>query len=287
MKRAILTCVYDRLDHFGRCIESVVNNTEFRRFDYYIVVDYNPNTSFVKGLSRIKKRYAEHLNIFWIYRDSNLGGRENWTLAWEELVDNYDFVLNIEDDIILSKIALEYCIYVEQIIDDSTLGFCLWRDERWVDLFPSDCYFKSYEFSGWGWYSKGIYIRKFLEMENDNLWVQAWKPVSLIEYIHYYKVVNNNFYWGDRLKSLYNRIYNKSFIHSSVSLAENIGLDGSGMHSGSIHIPQKKLASLFVPLSEVHLRDSDLVRRKYREDKKFSSIGSLYFKAWYFLKKLS
>jgi hypothetical protein len=286
MKRAIITCVYNRLDHFKFSIESVVRNTIFDNYDYIISVDYNPDKNFRKNLYNLLEDYSSYKNISWIFRETNLGAKGNWTTTWDEVVDNYHYVLNIEDDIVLSKVALEYCRSMESKLNTDILGFCLWRDERWMNHFKENCYFQSFEFSGWGWYSKGENVRMFLEREKNIEWALKLQPNSLIEYLHLYKMFQSKFFWGDRLKSVYNRGFNKRFFHTSVSLAKNIGLDGSGVHSGISFFHQKELETSFAPPYEIFIADQDLVNYKYKADKKYSWLGLIYFRLWFSLKKI-
>lgn len=284
MKRAILTCVYNRIDHLALSIESVVCNNLFGDFDYIIVVDYNPNEEIKRGINQLKKLYSRYENISWVFRKTNLGARKNWLLSWEELAASYDFILSMEDDILLSSVSLEYCVGMESFLNANTEGLCLWRDERWSRLFEEDCHFSSFEFSAWGWYARRGYILRILEKMKSIDWLHQLKPQSRIEFLHLYKVMRYKFYWGDRLISVYNRAYDKQFIHSSVSLSKNIGLDGTGVHSGVVQIEQKELSTIIKSLSEIFISDTDLVNFKYRSDRKYSLLGSIYLRIWFMTK---
>lgn len=281
MRRAVITCFFNRLHHLDRSMSSVVDNIAFKDFDYFVFIDYNDDHTVKEGLERLQKKYVKHSNIYWIFRELNLGGKDNWLYAWKELSISYDYVLSIEDDILLSKVALDYCMLMEQELVGNTVGFCLWRDKRWDSVIRLGEYTRSHEFSAWGWYTKSKNLDDLLHCMTELSWIKTVRPSNLIEYVHLFKVLKKHFYWGDRLISVYARRYNKNFIHSGVSLAYNIGLDGSGLHSGIIEIEQEPLFNKVISLRYNELADQELVSLKYATNSKYSKLAHIYFFLWY------
>lgn len=287
MRRAVVICFFNRLYHLNRSIASVIENASFEEFDIYIFVDYNEDNDVKEGLASLINKYVKHSNIFWIYRESNLGGKYNWINAWTEVSNNYDYILSIEDDIVLSKVALDYCKLMEKDLGGNTLGFCLWRDKRWESVLRHDEYTRSHEFNAWGWYTGSQLLKELLGSMSDISWINSFQPSNRIEYMHLFKVLRYDFYWGDRLISLYSRMHDKKFIHSGVSLALNIGLDGSGMHSGIYEIEQESLIGNVKSLRKKILSDKELVRLKYGSNSKYSIVAYVYYCLWYWLNKFA
>lgn len=119
-----------RSKHFIECIESLKKNTWAAYTDVYIGVDYPLQESHKEGYGKIceyleKNDFSVFKSFHVIRREKNYGSSQNINSLREECIyDQYDRWIQLEDDIVTSRVFLEYmdkCLeYFER--DDSVLA---------------------------------------------------------------------------------------------------------------------------------------------------------------------
>jgi len=109
----VLICTLCRDGHFKRSIESLKTNMWAQHTDVYIAVDYPKTESHRPGYERICAYLdTEDFSIFKsfnvIKREYNYGARKNSVELTNAIKDRYDRWIKAEDDIIFSRVFLEY-----------------------------------------------------------------------------------------------------------------------------------------------------------------------------------
>lgn len=110
MKIAICIVTYNRLESVKRLIQSIYDASYNQEnvFDLIISIDYSGNDDIFNFCNNLKWKYGELI----LHRyTSNLGLKKH-VLLCGDYVKNYDGIIMLEDDLVVSK---EYTNYIEQV----------------------------------------------------------------------------------------------------------------------------------------------------------------------------
>lgn len=179
-------------------------------------------------LNKQVNRLKEHINVHVIHREKKLGLKEHYLILFSELL-NRDYVLFIEDDIILSnnglKAAFEFTTLIKQNCD--TIGFSLYSpryDEIHSREFipcPISSFYMMKVPSSLGWCVKGAVLRSFLEdypikKSTIDPYISSWGENSIKREWYNWMVVKNKYYLYPLL----------SYAHlSNLEIGENTGIE--------------------------------------------------------------
>lgn len=241
----ILISVYDRLEHFKSCIESLKQNLEAKDTILYIASDY-----WGKGEDEPKvlavRSYIFQINGFKevipLFNEVNYGAHESICNAINVVLSKHESIIFMEDDIVVSPFFLDYMNSGLLQYQDrkDVFGICgfIYNDLK----IPSDYPFETFLWSRnapWGfatwkdrWNSLDLELSDFDSFIKDKKAVRKFKRIAPATW---------NVLINDRkgiIKALDVRISFNMFMHNQVSvfpvktLTMNKGFDGSGVNCG-------------------------------------------------------
>ena len=236
----VLISVYDRINHLKQCIDSLKENPEAKFTDLFVTVDYPLKEEDLPKIQAVLN-YLETISGFKtiniIKREHNFGPGKNMRAAIKEVLGNYDRLISMEDDNIVSNDFLSYMNRALEFYEN---------DERIVSIsaynYPIDVP-KSYKndvyiwpaINGYGiayWRDKNFL--DYLELNDfekfiidDNLINGFMNVAEHILPILFDGLLKGRLY-GDAVISYNYFMKGKFNLFPVVSRVKNIGYDGSG-----------------------------------------------------------
>ena len=263
--------VYNRLWHIQQTIGALQKNVLAKQSEIFIFSD-GPRSEEDKKKVRDVRNYIHTIDGFKKIkireRKKNHGLAESIIAGVTEIVNKYGKIIVLEDDLFVSKGFLKF-------MNESLM---LFENNRRVGVvsgyvFPLNQYPKTPFFliggNCWGW---GTWKRAWSLFEKD--------PSTILSYIGENNSSNEfdfNGYAGyiDSLKTMGKKTtktwailwYGTLFInhllgyHPNYSLVQNIGFDGTGLHSGVTTIYRTKTVP-FVKVVNIPLHDNEFARKE-------------------------
>lgn len=306
----IVVTVYDRLQRFKECINSLLSNELAKYSDIYIISDAPKCKEHQNKIDAVRE-YAktisgfEHVHL--IFNKENLGSYKSGYKGLLSVLQENDCFIFLEDDIIVSRDFLQYMndglLYYE---DDPRIyaicGFCLpfiregnYKEDVWFSPVNSP----------WGyatWKKKWLevdysYFDRYSELKKD--WQKYKEFTSVGFYIKGILQADSR----REIEASDLRVYYHMFQHHMcsvfpvVSKTQNWGFDGTGEHCGNKNawwakpeLDTRNQPTRFIPFSGY---DKELLRnhRKF-QDKINGGIVAKYLKytwvhrLWKRIKKL-
>ena len=106
MRRAIVSFGFDRPEMLEASFKSIIRCPEHREYEWHCFID---------GQGRVQRNFyqEDYPDIRFHIRDSRIGLNANILLAFKELFQfhKYDYILYVEDDIIVSDDFIRFCEY--------------------------------------------------------------------------------------------------------------------------------------------------------------------------------
>ncbi len=241
MPAPILISVYTRLKHLQGCIDSLKENELAKETDLFVVSDGPHLPQLQDAIEQIRMYVGtvqgfKSVTLFaW---ETNCGGAESVRRARMKIFAQYDRLIFMEDDNIVSPLFLAYMNDgLVRFQDDSTVfGVCGFNvNVKIPEGYPFDVYFMNYiSANGWGtWKHKYL---PFLE----NYTLPDFKSKEFKSYFRYLEKSANNLKrmvrqganWGDAKVTHYLFQQQLVCMFPCKSLVYNTGWDGSGEHCG-------------------------------------------------------
>ena len=281
----ILVSVYDRLEHFQRCISSLERCDEAKKSELFIASDLGKDKS-SNFLVREIRAYASKITGFrkinLMSRKENYGQPENIHAAVRDIFKKHDRLIFLEDDVIVGKHFLKFLNYGlnEYFENDKIIGvsghlpkeinstdkpfFLNWRTTYGVGM----------------WRHKELKLRTFSKDSGKLLAQQILKDKELFLKISKFAPQNVSalplmakgyLFAGDIEVGTKMFIKNKLSLYPNKQLTINNGNDGTGLHGGWFEKPVNEYKSIdFLPeintqieiKNSVHL--SKLISNRYK-----------------------
>ena len=248
MLAPICLFVYNRPLHTQRVLDSLVDNIEAKDSIIYIFADGPPNNSSEVNLELIKRtrevinKETRLPNIKILERKYNIGLANSIIKGVTQVCDLYGSVIVLEDDIVLTPYSLKYFNDALKFYKNTPKvgAICAYAYPFEFEGDLPETYFLNYN-SCWGW---ATWKRSWDNFEYDSS--------KLYEKIKFRKL-SSKFDYDDscyHMKMLKDHIDGRNnswairwaatlFLNDQLSLfpskalVENIGFDGSGIHSGN------------------------------------------------------
>jgi putative methyltransferase (TIGR04325 family) len=244
MLAPIVIFCYKRLDHLKRVIEALQLNKLSTESDLIIYSDGPKDLNSNELIDSIRS-YASNLNGFksvqLICRQSNFGLTKNIEEGITEVLDKYDKVIVLEDDIIVTSVFLNFMNEALDLYSNNANISCVSGYTFLENPEGNHFFLKGAECWGWGTWKRAWF---FYEKDIDTLIRFVNKNKSLRKQIGY----GTNFYYRMLLNTKYGKINswaikwhvsaymrNMLTLFPSKSYVYNIGLDSSGEHGRSEH----------------------------------------------------
>ena len=241
----IIVTVYDRLQHFQQCIDALLRNGSACASELYVVSDAPGKPGHEERIARVRE-YAKSIvgfqKVRLVFREENYGGHRSFIAITQQVLSEHGRFIFLEDDVVVSHNFLDYMnegldFYEEErrifSIAAYTLPFRMPKDFS-SDVFclPSNC---PWGFATWKDRWDG------LDFSVKDRYGMALRDRAL-----YNKIRSTGNYMlqilrADSIGELQTpdvRVAFHQFVHDlytvypRFSKAMNIGLDGSGQHSG-------------------------------------------------------
>lgn len=245
-KAPILVTVYNRDIHFMKCIESLKNNLYANESILFIAIDAPsreedivPNREIIDYAKNIKG----FKDVILFIREKNIGAFQNFTLALEEIFLQSDKLILFEDDNIFSPDFLTFVnkgldIYQKRNDIFSISGYQF--PIAIPNTYKNDIYLWA-GFSAWG---VGIWRDKWQKIDwnysnlhnflNNKILVKKVNRLAENIVPGLKRIIETGHVTGDTLICHHQFVNNMYSIFPIISRVRNIGLDGSGLHSGYI-----------------------------------------------------
>lgn len=233
---------YRRPEHLKRVITSLLENPETEKTDLIIFSDGPKKIEHVEQVAKVREM-AQKITGFHsvriVERTENLGLANSIIQGVTSVIDKYGSIIVIEDDLVLSKCFLKFMNsglerYRTHFQVASIHGYCYPLDIDAPDAFfirGADC---------WGW---ATWKRAWDQFEpNGDLLLQRLKEQRLLKSFDYDGAYSYTKMLQDQIQGRNDswavRWHASMFLREMVtlypgcSLVSNIGIDGSGTHSG-------------------------------------------------------
>jgi len=243
----IVFFVYNRPWHTQKTVESLMHNILASKSDLIIYSDYPKNEDAKKSVNLVReyiKTISGFHNVFIVERQENFGLAKNIISGVTEVIQKYDKIIVMEDDLLTSPYFLKYMNEALDYYQNDPQIFTItgYNYPSSVMRIPTDyvhdIYFSPRN-SSWGWATW------------RDRWEKAdWDMKDYPQFSRDKKAQKSFNYGGEdlsdmlkaqmegRINSWSIRLTYAHFKHGGlcvypvVSFVKNIGLDGSGIHCG-------------------------------------------------------
>lgn len=289
----IVLFAYNRPSQTAKTLAALAENVFADNSILYIYCDGPKKNASIEELSNIQSvlhianNAVGFKNVIVKQQSENKGLANSIINGVTEICDEYGFAIILEDDIVTSSFFLQYMNDALQLYKNvdavaCVSGYCYPIKEQLHQTF----FLKNQ--SCWGW---ATWARAWTEFEHDGtkLLLQLQKKKlkkkfdleGSIKYTQMLKdqIIGKNNSWAIRWDAV-NFINDKLCLYPNVSLVQNIGFDGSGVHSAEtnyykVHLSDHPIIVSLIPLIESYTARNSLIRF-YKKNKKSIFIKFIY-----------
>lgn len=286
----IVLFVYNRVDHTKRTVEALKHNLLANKSYLYIYSDAAKNISSKKDVDKVRnyiRRISGFKKIIIVERKNNYGLAKSVIEGVSEVISKHGMVIVLEDDIVTSKSFLSF-------MND---GLKFYKSNKKIRSitglnFPievpgdygSDIYISSRPCS-WGW---ATWIDRWKEVD----WSNSFYEQYISEKLEFRNEFNQ---WGDDLYDMlifqlegkvnswaikwafYHTITKSYCVYPVVSMAENIGTDGSGVHADNTSKYFVKTKEYFRYNFNNYLSESKEIKSEFKKLFGYTLKDKVYF----------
>lgn len=279
----IILFVYNRPSHTRQTIEALLANPLAKDSDLYIYSDAPKNHEAEEKVSEVRK-YIHTItgfkNINIIERRKNFGLSDNIIDGVTTIVNRYEKIIVLEDDIVVSSAFLEYMNHALNYYENQKKvwcinAYCLPTDYKSIGI----NYFFTREVNCWGW---ATWKNRWQHYKKDTNWALANFNNKKIKYLNLNSIHN---YWEQVVLNHHKKI-NTWFIFFYLSSINNdafalspttsyvtqIGFDNSGTHC----VEQQNFY-LNTPYNQLNTNLSFTFPKNIKENKKAIFITERYY----------
>jgi hypothetical protein len=246
----IVLFVYNRPDHTVRTVEALKQNSLAGQSDLFIFSDAPKSASDQSKVSEVRsylKGITGFKSIFISENEVNKGLSGSIVSGVNAVLNNYDRLIVLEDDLVTSPYFLEYMNNALDLYEDDPTVGCVhgWNysldtseisDETFF-LPGADCWGWATWKRAWDLFEKDG--SKLLEELQTKDLEYAFNRRNTMPYVQMLKdqIAGINDSWAIRWHaSLF--LQNRFCLHPVNSQVRNIGMDGSGTHCDDTELPQ-------------------------------------------------
>ena len=275
MKAPIVLFTYNRLSHVQALMESLLHNAEARESDLFVFSDGGKDDrdalkvldvrQYLHSLSGFKSVSIEEAPV-------NKGLANSVIYGVSKVLEAYDRVIVLEDDLILSPYFLQYMNdAIEKYAEEEKVGCVNGHMPRLKNI-TEDTYF-IYHADSWGW---GTWRRawqlfepdgkKLLQQLEEKQLCDCFDFEGAYPFVRMLKkqIAGQNSSWAIRWRASL-LLNNKLSVNTGKSLVYNNGADGTGTHVGKgVLFPDGDLADKPIHVVKSEPVESITARRAYR-----------------------
>jgi len=280
MLSPIVLFVYNRLEHTKKTVEALKNNFLAKESDLFIFSD-GPKDELgnlkVDNLRKYLKTVSGFKNVNIIEQNENIGLAKSIISGVTEIVNKYGKIIVLEDDLVTSPNFLTYMNEGLKMYESEDRVISIHGYSYPLKEILPDTFFLKFT-SSWGW---ATWKRGWDLFESDGK--------KLLTELEHRKLIkefnfNNSYHFSETLlrQSLGQKdswairwyasafINNKLSLYPKKSLIQNIGFDGSGIHSGKSNVYDIKELDDYISVKIIPIIEDKAVRRMI--EKYFNSI---------------
>ena len=154
MHLPIVLFVYNRIDHFKKCIEHLKCNPESKDSELYICSDApscNEDISKVAEIRHISSNITGFRKVHLIAHENNIGSLNNLLYSYNLVFQTHDALIALEDDVFVSNLFLGYLNLGLKLYrnDDNIFAICSYMFP--VNFFEQNKIVKLPIFNAWGY----------------------------------------------------------------------------------------------------------------------------------------
>jgi hypothetical protein len=280
-------------------LEALLLNDEILDSQVYIFCDNYKNgaSNFlirqVNEVRNLVNSYKNELKIEIIFRDENFGLSRNIITGVTYVLEKHEQIIVLEDDLIVSKGFLKYMNEALELYRNDLEVGCIhsWNEDVDMSKYCETTFFLSGA-DCWGWAT----------------WKRAWELFNPNGNVLLKQIISNNLQYFfnrrgrmDFIKMLEDQIIEKNDSwairwHASIflnkmyclypvkSLIRNIGLDGSGTHSGFSYMNQNVID--FLPIRKIPINELECYYASSQKSNSYSYILKQFWKIKFLIKRL-
>lgn len=241
----VLITVYNRLQHFINCIESLSKNSGAEGTPLFIAIDAPSREEDIEPNEKIRQ-YAKKItgfkSVHLFCREENVGAQKNVLDATRDVFSEYSSLIRSEDDNVFSPFFLGFVNQGLRLYEHNEKVFSVSGYNYPIE--PLSDYNKNFyfahEFSAWG---VGLWREKLqaVDFNTADFWFLFRNPRT---WARFNRTLGDHVFTHLLYSKLRGEIYRDTaicyhcFKHDMLSvfptesLVRNIGNDGSGMHCG-------------------------------------------------------
>jgi hypothetical protein len=240
----ILIGVYNRLNHFERCIEALKMCPESINSILYVASDAAFRSEDEDAINKVRKFIDEidgFQKVIRIYREKNYGNYCNYMDAQEKIFEEHDRLIVMEDDVIVGKGFLSYMNQgLNFYNEDESVVFISSHLPPNIESSDNNCFFMNF-ISGYGlgiWREKEKKLSMYRTPEFYSLCFRSyeffknfksWQPNNV-------RTIPRLIYGGEKFYDIEFGIimtkFNLLALYPPFSLSKTIGNDGTGLRAG-------------------------------------------------------
>ncbi|MEO8764192.1 MAG: glycosyltransferase [Ginsengibacter sp.] len=265
--------VYNRMKHTAATVTALQNNALAKETELFIFSDGSP-TAAQAGLVKEVRNYLYTIKGFKkisvTERTGNYGLARNIIDGVTSIINNHHKVIVVEDDLVTSPYFLQYMNAALDRYENQTQVVCVHGYLPPVkEALPETFFLKGTDCWGWATWKRGWDLferdgKKLLDhLLKNNLTSEfdyegAYPFTQVLE--DQIKGINNS--WAIRWKASA-FIKNKLTLYPGRSLVQNIGNDGTGIHSGSSTNFDTELSRSGINLTDIPVEVNAFCRSSY------------------------
>ncbi|MCU0443811.1 MAG: glycosyltransferase [Microscillaceae bacterium] len=286
MLAPIALFVYNRPSHTAQCLESLTNNPPAKDSILYIFSDAWRKDASPEQIAQVKavrqiiraKQWAKEVRI--IEHSDNQGLAHNIPKGITQVLQKYDKIIVLEDDLVLSPYFLEY---MNQALDLYQLNHQVMHISGYMYPLPRvlpETFFFNIP-SCWGWATwarawqhyhqdaQAIYTQLQKEQKLANLDLDN---VGFFHQILKRTACNELQTWDIQWNGVI-ALQNGFCLNPKVSLVQNIGLDGSGENTQANPAWQIPKLAEYIQVMPIEVVENQAIRKKVRFLLKYNGLG--------------
>ena len=276
MLAPIVLFTYNRLSHVQTLIESLLKNDLAKESELFIFSDGNKietDASQVSGVRAYIHTITGFKSIYIEESPKNRGLATSVIYGVSKVLERYDRVIVLEDDLILSPYFLQFMNETLDIYSNDERVGCVNGHMPRLKNLTEDTYFIHHTDS-WGW---GTWRRAWKLFESDgSKLLHQLEERQLCEYFDFdgsypfvrmlkRQIAGQNSSWAIRFRASM-LLNNKLAINAGHSLVINNGADGSGTHVGKgVLFPDGEMAVNPILVEKKEPDESMVARQAYRK----------------------
>lgn len=288
MLSPILITVYNRKDHLKKSLTALKANELAKDSILYVASDAayrKEDEEIIKEIRKFLKTIDGFKEVRLIIREKNIGSYKSVKYAIEEVLKEHKKIIFLEDDIVVSKNFLNFMNESLEVYESNKNIFSI------CAYVPPNLEIKemNYDVYMWNYYcpwGMATWKEKWEKLDLDlNEYDNFFKKKK--EVIKFFKGANHalTILMEDRKKRMIAmdaridwNMFQKGWvsIYPIKSLSKNIGVDGSGEHSGNNKIYSEQILEDFIPKVDKNINFSKNIYRKRQKYHEFNLLERMY-----------